>query len=252
MSWFTPNCPVEIEEKEWLEDSMRWLIEEFGADTLRDAKVVLPTDEFFPEPFSDDEDDVHAMVVRVCSYMNVNPELLELEFFTSQTESSRDLPSYEYSYDPSAHLGHYQKRRDKFVIGLETSQTRDPMCLVATIAHELAHVRLLGEGRLHAGFEDHEPLTDLLTIFMGLGVFTGNSSFSFSQWGDAASQGWQVERRGYLTEESIGYALSLFAWLRCDSGSTWSKHLTADVGTFFKQSHRYLMKTGDTSLARLC
>ena len=110
--------------------------------------------------------------------------------------------------------GHYRKRRDKFVISLESSQLSNPMTLVATVAHELGHVRLLGEGRIHGGFEDHELLTDLLTVFFGLGVFTANSAFSFRQWSDNSSQGWRTERKGYLTEEMFGYALALFALMR--------------------------------------
>lgn len=84
MNWFTTKCPVEADDKDWIEDSMLWLTEEFGPDTLRDVTVVLPTDDFFPEPFSDDEDDVQALVDRVCGYMGVNPERIELEFFTDE------------------------------------------------------------------------------------------------------------------------------------------------------------------------
>ena len=250
MPWFTPKCPVEAEDKVWLEDSMLWLSEEFGSDTLRDVAVVLPTDEFFPEPFSEDEDDVQILVDRVCGYMGVNPDRVELEFFTGrQDEWQRSLPAYEYSDDGVA--GHYRKRRGKFVVSLEYSQLNDPLCLVATVAHELGHVRLLGEGRVHAGYEDHEPLTDLLTIFLGLGVFTGNTVFSFRQWTDAYSQGWHTERRGYMTEEMFGYGLALFAWVRGESNPAWAKHLNGNVATYFKGGYKYLEKTGDTQLSRL-
>lgn len=250
MRWFIPKCPVKAEDKVWIEESMLWLSEEFGSDTLRDARVVLPTDEFFPEPFSEDENDVQALVDRVCGYMGVNPDRIELEFFTGHdSELQRSLPSYEYSHDGVA--GHYRKRRGRFVVGLESSQISDPMRLVATVAHELGHVRLLGESRVHSGYEDHEPLTDLLTVFLGLGVFTGNTVFSFRQWTDAYSQGWQTERRGYMTEEMFGYALALFAWARGESSPAWSKHLGGNVAAYFKSGHKYLEKTGDTRLSRL-
>ncbi len=250
MQWFTPKCPVEAADKVWIEESMLWLIEEFGSDTLRSVMVVLPTDEFFPETFSEDEDDVHALVNRVCGYMGVNPDRVELEFFTDHNSGlQRSLPSYESSHGGVA--GHYLKRRGRFVVSLESSQVSDPVCLVATVAHELGHVRLLGEGRVHTGYEDHEPLTDLLTVFFGLGVFTGNSVFSFRQWTDAYSQGWQTERRGYMTAEMVGYALALFAWVRGESNPAWSKHLNGNVGAYFKSGHKYLEKTKDTQLSKL-
>ena len=251
MNWFTPKCPVEAEDKAWIEDSMLWLIEEFGCDALRNAVVVLPTDEFFPDQFSEDEGAARVLVDRVCGYMGVAPERVELEFFTDQNkELQGNLPAYESSYDGVA--GHYRKRRGKFLINIESSQLTDPMFLVATSAHELGHVRLLGEGRVSAGFEDHEPLTDLLTVFLGLGVFTGNSVYSFKQWTDTFSQGWQTERRGYMTEEMFGYALALFAWVRGEQRRpAWSKHLRGNVSAYFKNGHRYLEKTGDARLKRL-
>ncbi len=69
MFLFTTKCPVSPEEKAWIDESMRWLIKEFGADRLRDAPVILPTEEFFPDPYSGDEEDVRLLVDRVCSYM---------------------------------------------------------------------------------------------------------------------------------------------------------------------------------------
>jgi hypothetical protein len=250
MNWFTPKCPVTAEDKAWIEESMLWLIEEFGREAILGATVVLPTDEFFPDDFSEDEEDVQALVERVCVYMGVDSERVELEFFTDENTGSRPfLPFDEYSHNGVA--GHYRKRRDKFLINIESSQLTDPMFLVATSAHELGHVRLLGEGRVSGDFEDHEPLTDLLTVFLGMGVFTGNSVFSFRQWTDAFSQGWQTDRRGYMTEEMFGYALALFAWVRGEHDPAWAKHLQGNVAAYFKSGHRYLEKTGDTLLEKL-
>jgi hypothetical protein len=244
MRWFTPKCPVEAEDKAWIEESMLWLIEEFGADTLRNVAVILPTDEFFPDQFSEDEDDVRALVGRVCGYMGVDPERVELNIFTDgDVGAQRRLPAYEYSRSGAA--GHYRKRRGKFVVSIESSQVRDPICLVATVAHELGHVRLLGEGRASGSQEDHEPLTDLLTVFLGMGVFTSNTVFSFRQWTDAFSQGWQTERRGYMTEEMFGYALAVFAWERGEDKPAWSKYLEGNVSAYFKSGYQYLKNTGE-------
>jgi hypothetical protein len=181
MFWSTPTCPVEDEDKIWIDESMQWLLEEFGRETFRDVTLVLPTDEFFPDEYFDDEEHAEALVTRVCHYIKVKRDRIEVEFFEDQDhEMQRSLCFMEGS--PEGVSGHYNKRRDKFVISLESSQLSDPMSLVATVAHELGHVRLLGEGRIHGGFEDHEPLTDLLTVFFGLGIFTANSAFSFKQW----------------------------------------------------------------------
>ena len=224
---------------------MQWLLEEFGADAFREVTVVLPTDEFFPDSYSADEEDARALVDRVCAYMSVDPDLIELEFFDDESKQARrDFAYAEGSSDSIT--GHYQKRRDKFVVSLESSQLTDPMNLVATIAHELGHVRLLGEVRVHGGFEDHEPLTDLLTVFFGLGIFTANSAFSF----EGSSNGWQAQRRGYLSEEMFGYALALFALMRGERSPAWSRYLEGSVSTFLKNGLKYLDKTGEGASLR--
>jgi hypothetical protein len=250
VGWFTPKCPVGAEEKGWIEESMLWLVGEFGAETPRGARVVLPTDEFFPEPFSGDEEGARVLVERVCGYMGVDPARVEVEFFDDgEGGLRRAIPSYESACEGAA--GHYRKRRGKFVVSLEASQAGDPALLVATAAHELAHARLLGEARTHAGREDHEPLADLLTVFLGMGVFTGNAVLGFRQWTDAFTQGWRTERRGYLTERMFGYALALFAHLRGEQRPAWAKHLEGDTRAYFKSAHKYLEKTGDTRLRRV-
>jgi hypothetical protein len=244
MFWSTPTCPVEEDDKLWIEESMQWLLEEFGTETFREVAVVLPTDEFFPDEYVGDEEDVEALVERVCDYMNVDRDRLNVEFFADdRDEFQSSLCFIEGSSEGAA--GYYNKRRDKFVISLDSSQLSDPMSLVATIAHELGHVRLLGEGRLHGGYDDHEPLTDLLTVFFGLGVFTANSAFRFSQWTGSSQQGWRAERKGYLTEEMLGYALALFTLMRGERNPAWGQFLAGSVKTYFKNALKYLEKTGE-------
>lgn len=249
MFWSTPTCPVEEDDKLWIEESMQWLLEEFGCDTFREVTAVLPTDEFFPDEYFGEKEDAELLTERVCGYMRVNRDRIEVEFFEDEhNEVQRGLCFVEASRQGAS--GHYTKRRDKFVISLESSQLSDPMSLVATVAHELGHVRLLGEGRIHGGFEDHEPLTDLLTVFFGLGVFTANSAFSFKQWSDSNYQGWKTERKGYLTEEMFGYALAFFASMRGERSPAWSQFLEGGVSTYFKNALKYLEKTGDGAKVR--
>ena len=249
MFWSTPKCPVEADDKLWLEEVMKWFLEEFGVEAFRDVTVVLPTDEFFPDAYYADEQDVWSLVERVCAYMDVNPELIELEFFDGENdELVRNLCCVESSSEGA--IGHYQKRENKFVVSLASSQLTDPVSLVATIAHELGHVRLLGEDRIDADDADHELLTDLLTVFFGLGVFTANSAYSFQQWTNTSTQGWQTQRRGYLSEEVFGYALALCALMRGEHNPAWSKYLEGSVITYFKDSQRYLEKSGDAGKLR--
>lgn len=249
MSWFTPKCPVDSETKEWIENAFEWLIEELGIDVLRSADVILPTEECFPDAFTGSRASIRTMVDRVCEYMDVDPKLIEVRFFESQDNSQfHPLAADGVSRDHA--LGTYQMRRDgKYAISLDTTQSADPQMLVATIAHELGHIILLGEERLEPEYPDHEPMTDLVTVFYGLGIFNANSSFVFEQWTNSQFQGWRAGSAGYLTEEMFAYALALFAYLRNEEKPAWRSFLRTNVRSYFQSSLRYLMKTHDTKLA---
>jgi hypothetical protein len=108
------------------------------------------------------------------------------------------------------------------------------------MAHELGHVHLLGHGRLTPDAEDHEPLTDLLTVFLGLGVFTANAVIREQYWDAGGWAGWKMGRRGYLGMPVYGYALALFARTRGEDGSAWSGELRPDVRSAFRQAGRFL------------
>jgi hypothetical protein len=49
----------------------------------------------------------------------------------------------------------------------------------------------------------------------------------------------------------FGYALALFAFVRGEQKPEWSKYLGTNVKAYFKDSLKYLEKTGDTKLQRL-
>lgn len=250
LGWFTAaKCPVDAETKEWLEGSFNWLIDDLGEETLRSVEVALPTAEYFPDPYSGSQHDIQSMVERVCEYMSVDPAEVELKFFThDQGAGLHPLAAVE----GRAHdLGTYQRRGGKYHISLETSQAVNPEAMIATIAHELGHVILEGEGRLDDGHPDHEPLTDLLTVFYGMGIFNANSAFLFEQWTNAQAQGWHAAAGGYLTEEMYGYALALFAYARGESKPDWAGHLKTNPRYFFRQGLKYLEKTGDTKVRKL-
>jgi hypothetical protein len=134
----------------------------------------------------------------------------------------------------------YIKGKKKSEIWIEISNLKEPLSLAATMAHELAHVELLGRKRITAEEEDHEPLTDLLTVFLGLGVITSNSVLRETSYGDATYSSWSIRRAGYLSMRTFGYALALFAHARDETNPAWARHLRPDVHGSWKQGMRYL------------
>ncbi len=244
MLWFTPKCPVDEETREWIDHSFQWLIDELGADVLLVGEVVLPTEEFFPDVYNGSRASIRKMAERVCHFMDVDPEMIELQFFEGD-RMERIHPLAADGEGRTHALGTYHlNRRGKYSISLNTDQVTNPEMMVATIAHELGHVILLGEGRLEEDYEAHEPMTDLLTVIYGIGVFNANSSFVFEQWTNSQFQGWSAGSAGYLSEEAFGYALALYAHVRGEVKPAWAKHLKTNIKNYFKASTKFIQKNG--------
>ena len=239
------DLPVNQEQKDWIEKSFLWLLDTFGRDYFLKHQTILPEPSFFPNKYDGTEESVDVIVKRVCGYMDVNPDLIEVSFFVQQDQSREEHGQAGLYYSKSS-----TETRKK--IALNVDSFKNPTKLVGTIAHELGHVILLGGGKIDRNREDHEYLTDLLTVFLGLGIFTANSAFQFSHWQDSQARSWwQTSAAGYLSEETYGYSLAAYAWMRNDMKASWSKYLAMNVAHYFKKSLKYFEEGGPTSLSRL-
>lgn len=239
------KSPVSAEAGEWVESSLRRFEELFGPDTLRNTPVVLPTPEFFPDEGETPAARVNAFFGRVCRYMDVDPASIHLCFFEDEADDLQDslknsLPSWEGSRSGAAGFYHKPAEDERPVIAIKQRQLADPVGLVATLAHEVGHEVLLGGEHVQRDAPDMEPLTDLITVFRGLGIFTANSAFKFSQYSDGSRAGWSVSRQGYLSEPMYGYALAYYARLRGEQNPSWARYLKPNVAHYFKQSTRFL------------
>ena len=175
--------------------------------------MILPTPEFFPDVYEGRPDDAQAMLIRVAGYMGASAERFKLFIY----DEARVPPSLGHSRSTgSAGLyiadgGIDANGERRAAIGIEASGLADPMSLVATLAHEIAHEILLGQGRVSREEEDHEPLADLLTVFRGLGIFNSNATIRDRGFTSLGTVGWSTSRLGYLNQRMFGYALARFA-----------------------------------------
>ncbi len=85
---------------------------------------------------------------------------------------------------------------------------------------------------------DHEPLTDLLTVYFGLGIFTANTAFEYSRAQRGGPAHRLSSRLGYLTEPM--YGLARYAWLRGEADPSWARYLDTNPRTFLKRGLRYV------------
>jgi hypothetical protein len=209
--------------------------------------VIVPTSEYFPPPFSGSDADVRAVVRSVARYMGVQADVdVQLSEDLDQAENLlRLFPGGTRMPRTSGAAGVYTPAAPDgpHVIAIDRSNVSEPARLLAVIAHELGHVRLFGERRISADRQDHEPLTDLATIYLGMGVFTANAAFNFGRifgYGIEPVSGWHSRRLGYMTEQMFGYALARYAVYRGERDPAWAKYLDTNPRAYMKQGVRYL------------
>jgi hypothetical protein len=224
------DWPLSMRERMWIDGSLEWFGREFGLDAAT-AAVEVP-ESMIPPGYIPVTPAAAPVIVRASHRMGVH---------------SAELNVHLIAPDPAGRhrrvVGHYTRHNGRYVIGLDQAVIADPVCLTAVVAHELSHVRLLGERRITLPRSDHERLTELLTVYLGLGVFTANAAVRFPEVLTKAEDASFPARLGFLTERELGYALARHALLREETDPDWAHHLDAGPRAHFEACLERL--TGD-------
>lgn len=250
MQLFKPSATVTEEDRIWIEEAFIWFEEQYGRDFLKSVEIIEPTKKYFNHSFSGKQEDAEFVLDRLCEIMQIKNAKIELYYFSDAPLEFSDegieitqSPTGD-GYQNSYKLGQYSEHKDTFEIGIELKLLKSPNSLIATIAHELSHLMLLGEGRLA---ENDEELTDLNCIALGLGIFISNAIFNYQQWQGTSHQGWSMNRSGYIPEQVAAYAMAIFQNFQGNQ-SDWDKYLNKSVRKMYLKNLKYLDKTKDEIL----
>jgi tetratricopeptide (TPR) repeat protein len=236
--WFESKSPLTAQQRQWIDERFAWLRDQFGPERLR-RPMITPTDEFFPDRYSATAEDAAILLDRLCGYMEVDRSRIDLQYYTSP--SADDVAA---AFNPHLQhgfaLGAFQDEGSQIVILLERTRLDEPHSVVSTLAHELGHVHLLADGRCDRNMHDHEPLTDLLVVYFGLGIFAANNALREINWRSGGWAGWSLGRQGYLNMPEFAYALALCSHARGEHQPRWVKYLRPDVRALFKTESKHL------------
>lgn len=230
------GCPVTHKEQAWIEESMLWFTTQFGYDPVQ-RPTVLPTRDFFPLAYSGSDEDIKALVRATCPMMGLAPDRVTVRLVG---EPAPDPEKYKYVvHSESYAAGVFEQDEDgSRIVTLDRASSADQGRMTAVIAHELGHARLNGENRIEPGRADMEALTDLSTVFFGLGIFNANAARTTT----SNAAGNTVQRLGYLDQRMFGYALACYTRMRHNPAPKWESYLAAPPREYLNRGSAYLQK----------
>ena len=243
------GCPVTEHNRLWLEGAFLLLLDLFGAENIRQRRILRPHHSDFPITYNGTEQPVYETMKIVAAQMELSFDTITLSFYddrirelsTGSPLNGKIYPEVMKGDQTSAGLYWGKTEDGQYEIWLNRELLSHPENLVATLAHEIAHIKLLGENRLEI---NNEPLTDLTTMIFGLGIFNANAAFQTFK--DYSSYGWRSQ--GYLSQIQWGYALALFAHVRGENSPDWISHLTPNVRSDFFQAQQFIAGHSDIVL----
>ena len=248
--WFSKKqnneCPIDPEMRLWMENAFLWLATQFGHENIATKPMLLPTPEQFPIRYDGSKETLIKTAEIVARQMEIDIDLINLDIYNQNIQEFRgDLghriwTEVDKNSGDSLPAGVYFDKNDqsKYDILIEKRNLSEPENLVATLAHEFSHIKILGEKRLD--YNDEE-LTDLTTVVFGLGIFNANSAFKEHKSFD----GYGHNSIGYLKQREWGYALALYAYFRHEENPVWLKYLTPNIKSDFKKSMLFINDNTD-------
>jgi hypothetical protein len=242
MTWwpFGPRTFLDTDDEEWQIETWRWFFGQFGGlSDLKHSPLVLPTRQFFPPT----EKTGHARAQHIFDCVKRLARMPDWPCrLIAQPRRPELLVNDIAALKPITHspAGTFGYDGNDVVITYEPSSIDDPGQLIATFAHELAHYLLLRwRDEVPGGKDLHEFTTDLLTVYMGFGVFGASAAFNFS----SDSCGWRWSRHGYLSQRAWVLALAIFLKLRNEASETvkpfLKQHLLSELNDAMKYLDRH-------------
>lgn len=229
-------------DKAWIEQNMLWFLEVFGVEEILKNPFILPTYKNFPYNNVQSPEQFDKLFEQLCKYYQIDSACVIIKFFDDiqSKQWSTYLPFGNHEEPMGTYYESFEGKNKRFTIRIAKSLLADAQKLVAVLAHELAHAKLLGGNFVQQTEPGMEPLTDLATIFFGFGIFVANSCIT--------SELSQVTRIGYLPINLISYANALVCFISGKRAEDFIQHINHNTWQLFKQDYEYLAETNDTLL----
>lgn len=213
MGLFGPKLPIDRDELDFQLATFKWLEREFGP-VRAEAPLITPSRDWFAAERPCGPAGVHALFdeVRAAAGMADWPvNLVEGEATRPVDGGNAHLIQHEGAPPP---CGTFEVREElgirQAIISYNPAMAADEAGMVATFAHELGHYLMASaQSDPPGGWDLHELHTDLVGVYLGFGIFMANGAKSFGALELAGGSGWQMSRKGYLSEGALVTALAI-------------------------------------------
>jgi hypothetical protein len=238
------DLPLTEERRSSIDDAFLYLQELLGKTLLFDKPVIVPGSALFPAAIHD-LSEITPLAHTIARIMDIDPESIELEFFEEGVREFNPETGdmFYYEHKDYAGLYHGKNERGKYVVSVSDDIHKEMERLIATIAHEFSHIKLLGEDRMKDE-DNSEELTDMVPLFYGLAIFNANSSFLF----DKHHKGWSHSRLGYLGQADWGYLFALYLHVRGEEKPKWFSHLNRTIARDCERAMEFIQDNPDKIL----
>ncbi len=233
------NKPIlDAETTQWLFDTYSWALHHFGSDFFyEDTRLITPTAEYFPSQVNSRESMATTIFEQMVHYAGMQNWPLELIKLTPDYEPTHPS-NVIFNGIPRGTATAFSFEGDiegAFHVTYTPDLTRNPSLLTAVIARQLAaHMARTVSDPAPGGEDLHGHLIDLLAIFMGFGLFLTNNAIMIQR--GCSGCGKSVQATGFLSEDQMTYALSIFCCLKKTPNKTLLPHLKSALRPLLKRA----------------
>jgi hypothetical protein len=235
MPFFRKKKEIDRDFYQFALDLAAWTIANFdGIEQLRCTPLVTPESEFFPSSQSTGHErasEIFNLVKRHADMADWDCDLRPVAQTAPHYLGDSVLQKFEANAPAGTFAEEIEGDKTRSVITYSSTLLNQPYELVATFAHELAHLLMTTAEDFPFDPEMEEPVTDGLAIMMGFGIFIANGSSGFR----TDSQGWESHRSGYLCEGEILHVLAAFVLLSGTDPAPANKYLKPHMAKRFKR-----------------
>jgi len=245
---FSPKAIIDENTANWILDTFAWAIENFDINVLKDdARLILPTNEFYPGTVSSIDEMAQAMFINTKNYAGMQKWPIELISTASTSSTSiEDLSLGAIIRGEHADVV-VSNGNAAIMLGYTPMQVNQPQDLIAAITQALARILVVANKVLPPGGKDYLPqATDLVACFMGFGVIFANTAYQF-RGGCGSCNNASLNRQAALTEPETIYALALFCVLKKQSMKSVKGHLKAHLKKDFSHAYKNIEQSISTS-----